>query len=129
MLFDIDLGEGVAVHYGSAIVIDQTPDNPVLNASNSPNFDLASFIGDYNRLGFGTMSIFMENGHLYARFPFTTFRLIHEEGDIFASTFTEEVPTIMTSPFLRFNFVITDGRISGVSMNMDVGGLLFEKVK
>ena len=128
-LLDIERNEDdmVPLDYGQAIVVVPVSENAVINNDNPPSFDLSQFTGSYSRKGYGTMTISLKDGNLYASLPFTTFRLIHDAGDSFSSTFTEEVPTIMTSSWLRFSFVLDNGHVSGVSLNIAEGGEVFEK--
>jgi len=128
-LLDMDRGDdSVPLDYGTAIVIEPMTASATFNVDTPLSLDLNKYIGSYKQDGFGTINLFKEEGHLYARFPFTTFRLIHAQGDTFSSTFTEEVPTIMTSSWLRFTFITEGDRVTGISLNIATGGQMFNRV-
>ena len=118
------------VRYGGAVIVEQPSASMTINQDQPPTHELSELVGHFLKEGYGIFSVKMQKGHLYVKFPFTTFRLVHRQGNVFDSDFAEEVPTIMTSPFLNFTFQEDgNGKLRGVSVNMDADGVLFEKVR
>lgn len=112
--------------YTSSVIVEPAPKTMELNQSKLPSVDIEKYTGQYQRKGYGKFSVFIENENLYVKFPFTNFRLIHDEGDTFTSTYAEEIPTIMT-PFLWFTFNNEAGKIIGLTSNMKENGAYFIK--
>lgn len=131
-LFDIDwpaTKEDQPRRIGQAVVVEPAPAEMVINKEQPPTHELNEFIGEFTCKGYGTFSVFMKNENLYVKFPFTTFRLVHEQGNVFGSEYAEDIPTVMPS-FLRFTFQNDEtGMPKRVSVNMDAGGVVFEKEK
>ena len=115
------------VRFGSATLPSKIPLRPILNISKPPKVDLKNFCGNYSKDGFGTLEIFMKDEHLFVKFPFTTFRLVHDENNGFTSDFAEETPTVMP-PFLYFDFNISSNKsVTGVNTNMSENGVEFSR--
>ena len=74
-----------------------------LSAEDAPSYKLEALAAKYTHPGFGTIEVSYQQGTLLATLPFTTFRLVHESGNTFSSTFTEEVPQLM-GPWVTFTF-------------------------
>jgi len=115
------------IRFSSATRATKAPKNPILNISKPSTVDLKSFCGNYSKNGFGTFEVFMKDKNLFVKFPFTTFRLIHDENNGFTSDFAEEIPTVMP-PFLYFDFnVSSDMTVVGVNTNMSENGAEFSR--
>jgi len=91
------------VRYSQIYPLDTLNMATSIDPGEPPTHALTQFVGDYFHPGYGKLRIHFEEGVLLAEFPFTTFRLIHEGGNVFGSAFTENIPQLM-SPFLDFTF-------------------------
>lgn len=99
----------------------------VINVEKPPTHNLEQFIGDYYHPGFGTIEVTFKENTLYAKFPFTTFRLEHQNDNIFFDYFTVRKSQVMSN-FLSFNFQSnTEGEIDRVMLNIDNDPVAFGK--
>lgn len=99
-----------------------------INEDKKPSHSIDCLIGTYLHPGYGRFEISFQNETLFAKFPFTTFRLKHKYYDVFGADFVKEIPIIM-GPFLKFSFV-TDfgGKISGVKINLQETPVEFKRI-
>lgn len=106
-----------------------TPNTPtVINQKNKPTYSLNDLVGKYHHPGYGEFTISYDGTTLYADFPFTKFRLVHDGGDTFLDRFAEEIPLMMWN-FMRFEFIKNKkGQIDGVNLNFDRDGVFFKRI-
>ncbi len=124
-----DSADQARIRYDQVRPIAPVNTKTEINLQQKPSHVLRDFVGEYIHPGFGTILIRYENGTLLATFPFTTFRLIHEEGNDFSSAFTEEIPQIM-GPWLSFTFQVnTEGRPDILLVNLGEAPVPFTRRK
>lgn len=122
-----DADEAPEPNYGLVYGIDPIDTPTIINKDRKPSHALNDFEGTYAHPGFGEFTISFSNGTLYADFPFTKFRLTHEENNVFIDHFTEEEAYVYWN-FLRFNFQANaDGIIDSVLLNVDQDPVSFRK--
>lgn len=120
----------VATRFANFSPIAAIPDTIEINQQQQPTHTLETLVGRYQHDGFGEVVITLEEGNLYAKLPFTKFRLGHLHYNVFNSYYIEEVPLVMTSSWLRFNFVSDfQGAVDGLEINIgEEGAVEFERV-
>lgn len=124
-----DSGDQPVVRYSQINPLDTENVSTTINREAPPTFSLEACVGDYVHPGYGKVGIRLENETLLAIFPFTTFRLIHEEDNVFSSAFTEDIPQLM-DPFLDFTFQTREEN-KGPTLLINVGEepVTFSRIK
>ena len=104
-------------------------DSPTtLNEELPPSHNLSAFVGVYQHPGFGEVHVTFEGETLYAEFPMTKMRLVHNENNEFFDHYTEQVPLVMWN-FMRLNFRADEtGKIDALLINLDSIPVAFERV-
>ncbi|MEM8525930.1 MAG: serine hydrolase [Bacteroidota bacterium] len=122
--------DSVETRFGTFIPIAPTPDTVQMNQEQQPTHPLENFVGRYQHDGFGEVTVSLEKGNLYAQLPFTKLRLGHRHYNVFNSNYIEEVPLVMTSSWLQFNFVSSfQGVIDGLEINIgEEESITFERI-
>ncbi|AXT50591.1 serine hydrolase [Aquimarina sp. BL5] len=89
-----------------------------INSEKPPSKSLASFVGEYEHKGYGTIKIVLENDKLYAVYPTYKFFLEHLHYDIFVMKPLKDVSDIF-NPEFAVNFKMNEnGEISYFTMNL-----------
>lgn len=123
-----DTADQPVVRYSQINPLDTGNLATTINREAPPSHALAAFVGDYVHPGYGKVSVRLDEETLLAAFPFTTFRLIHEDGNVFSSTFTEDIPQLM-DPFLDFTFQTKKEKLaSTLLINLGEEPVAFERV-
>jgi len=108
-------------------VIENPNTNTVINTENPPSHSLEDMIGNYFHPGFGTITVTFTDNTLYAEFPFTKFRLEHQNNNLFYDYFTEQ-KSLVVGNFLRFDFQSNEsGTIDKLLLNVDAPPTTFLK--
>ncbi len=99
----------------------------VLNSKKPPSHNLSAFQGIYEHPGFGSIEVSFQKETLYAKFPFTTFRLVHRENNLFIDYNTEEIPQVYWN-FMELTFrEDASGEIDQLLLNVDYEAVVFLK--
>lgn len=92
----------------------------------SPTHPLAAFVGDYTDRGYGTFTVALRDGVLFAEFPAFSFALVHERANVFRLQHYYEID--QNSPPFPANFLTDfDGTISSVSIPLQATPVVFER--
>jgi len=114
-------------YFSTVIEIEDPSKNTVIQEDNPPTHSLDQFTGSFFRQGFGTINVTYDDGTLYAEFPFTTFRLEHQENNTFIDYFTERKSQVMGN-FLTFDFQANSEEIiDRLLLNIDIEPVPFQK--
>ena len=88
---------------------------PDLNHRQPPTHGLAAFTGDYMHPGYGTFTVELRDGALYAHLPTLSFALEHERANVFRLRRYYEVH--VNTPSLPVNFQVGyDGSVMGAEI-------------
>ncbi|MEM9053143.1 MAG: serine hydrolase [Bacteroidota bacterium] len=119
-VLEIEIAPNPNEPYFSTVVEIEDPKSPtVVDESDPPSHPFEDFQGDYFHPGYGTIEVRLEGETLYAKFPFTKFRLEHTRGNHFEEYFTEEVSQVV-SYFMDFEFAEdANGRIDTLRINFE----------
>ncbi|WP_378173942.1 serine hydrolase [Aquimarina sp. SS2-1] len=126
---DIAIETGSNEPYFSTVISLEDPKTPTtINQTDPPTHSLVDLSGTYHHSGFGDIKVYLEEETLYAKVPFTTFRLSHEAGNRFQDHFTERKSQVVGN-FLNFTFQVNEQNIiHGILLNISEAGILFEKI-
>lgn len=98
-----------------------------INREQPPSKSLASFVGEYEHKGYGTIKVVLENDKLYAIYPTYKFYLEHLHYDIFVMKPLKDVSDIF-NPEFAVNFKMNDrGEISALTINLQSDPVEFVK--
>ncbi|GAB5534894.1 MAG: serine hydrolase [Rubricoccaceae bacterium] len=103
----------------AALRKETNPDAP-------PTHALAAYVGEYTDLGYGTFSVALRDGMLFADFPAFSFALVHEQANVFRLQHYYEID--QNSPAFAINFQ-TDfsGVISSVTIPLQAEPVTFTR--
>ncbi len=115
------------IRYTNTNVIAPATTKTIINSNQKPTHELIDLVGKYAHPGYGAITISLKAETLLAEFPFTIFRLEHQQNNTFFEHFTEEVPLAMW-PFMEFNFIKgKDGGIDSLSLNFEAIPVVFTR--
>lgn len=129
LAFERDSSDQPTIRYSRIRPLEPAATKTDIHQEQKPTYKMEAFSGKYSHPGFGTIAVTYKHGTLLATFPFTTFRLIHEEGNRFSSAFTEEIPQVM-GPWLNFTFQANSGKaIDTLLVNLGEDPIPFVRVE
>ncbi|MEM1056611.1 MAG: serine hydrolase [Bacteroidota bacterium] len=97
---------------------------PDLNAQRPPTHPLAQYTGPYTHPGYGTFTVTLREGALYADFPAFSFALQHEQTNVFRLRRTYEVH--VNTPDFPVHFRLGfDGSVVEASIPMQAESVVF----
>jgi len=97
-----------------------------LNSGSPPMHPLMAFVGDYTDPGYGTFSVALRDGMLFADFPAFSFALVHEQANVFRLQHYYEID--QNSPTFPVNFLTAfDGTVSGVEIPLQTEPVMFAR--
>jgi len=116
------------IRFTNANIIAPDTIKTVMNTTQKPTNSLVDLVGKYTHPGYGTIAISLKEGTLFAEFPFTTFRLAHQQENVFHEHFTKEVPLAMW-PFMELDFKADSShQINSLLINFEEPLVEFKRV-
>ncbi|MEM1115729.1 MAG: serine hydrolase [Bacteroidota bacterium] len=119
--FPVDVGEVAPIVRDSASVSfrDLNPESP-------PTHPLERYTGAYAHPGFGTFTVALRGGALYADFPTLSFALEHEQANVFRLRRTYEIHVNTPDFPVRFDLGV-DGSVTGASIPFQAEPVTFAR--